>query len=226
MKKDIPRYTGTLRSHAISVPASTYECSGIVIFGRRIKSCVFSTDVAVIKNINTDAVLAVYPFTPQASISDAIIAVSDVPVFVGVGGGLTSGDRCVRMALDVEMQGGFGVVVNAPMPPEVIRKIKAQIELPVITTVISARQPIDAQIEAGTDIVNVAAAAKTPELVAFIRERYPDIPVIATGGPTDESIRRTIQAGANTITYTPPTNGQLFSQKMQTYRDALDRQTE
>ncbi len=35
-------------------------------------------------------------------------------------------------------------------------------------------------------------------------------PIIATGGPTEESILRTIQAGANAITYTPPTTGQLF----------------
>ena len=65
-KKEMPVYNGVLRSHQLSVPTSVYECSGIGIFGRRIKSLVFSTDVAIIKNINTDAVLAVYPFTPQS----------------------------------------------------------------------------------------------------------------------------------------------------------------
>lgn len=44
-----------------------------------------------------------------------------------------------------------------------------------------------------------------------IRKEYPDFPIIATGGPTDDSIRETIEAGANAITYTPPSNGQLFS---------------
>ena len=85
MKKEIPTYSGTLRNHALSVPSSIYTCSGICVFGRRIKSLVFSTDVAIIKNINTDAVIAVYPFTPQQAISDAIIKASYIPVFCGVG---------------------------------------------------------------------------------------------------------------------------------------------
>ena len=52
-----------------------------------------------------------------------------------------------------------------------------------------------------------------------IRERYPDVPIIATGGPTDESILETIQAGANAITWTPPTNGEIFRDSMSAYRD-------
>ncbi|MCQ2330152.1 MAG: hypothetical protein MJZ93_06330 [Paludibacteraceae bacterium] len=122
--KNIPNYSGTLRSHFLSVPSVIYECSGIVVFGRRIKSLVFSTDVAIIKNINTDAVIAVYPFTPQPKISGAIIDVSDVPVFVGVGGGITSGIRSLQLAIEAEHQGAFGVVVNAPIPEDVISEIK------------------------------------------------------------------------------------------------------
>ena len=91
MKKYVPTYEGTLRKHALTVPHCISKCSGIRVFGRRIKSLVFSTDVAIIKNINADAIIAVYPFTPQAGITQAIIGVSDVPVFVGVGGGLTNG---------------------------------------------------------------------------------------------------------------------------------------
>ena len=79
-------------------PYCISECSGIRIFGKRIKSIAFSTDVAIIKNINADAIIAVYPFTPQAAISQSIISISDVPVFVGVGGGLTGGKRSVLLA--------------------------------------------------------------------------------------------------------------------------------
>lgn len=221
MKEKIYSYSGTLRSHALSVPQSSYKASGIIIFGRRIKSLVFSTDIAIIKNINTDAILAVYPFTPQSSIVDAIISVSDVPVFAGVGGGMTSGDRTVRMAQEVEMHGGFGVVVNAPMPPKVIEQIKNSIELPVVTTVVSAKQNYPDQIAAGTDILNVSGASNTPQLVRTIREKYPEIPIIATGGPTDDTITATIEAGANAITYTPPSNGKLFSEIMQRHRNSL-----
>ena len=59
MKKFVPVYEGELRKHSIQVPRCISECSGIRIFGRRIKSLVFSTDVAIIKNINADAVIAV-----------------------------------------------------------------------------------------------------------------------------------------------------------------------
>ena len=218
MKKDVPEYNGTLRSHSLSVPLSVYECSGIRIFGRRIKSLVFSTDVAIIKNINTDAVIAVYPFTPQPSITNAIIGVSDVPVFVGIGGGITSGARSVRLAVEAEHSGAYGVVVNVPIPPDVIREIKQHVDIPVVATVISEKQDIDQRLNAGVDILNVSAAANTPQVVAAIRQRYPGVPIIATGGPTDDTIRDTIRAGANAITYTPPSTGKLFASIMDRYR--------
>lgn len=224
MKKEIPTYSGTLRNHVLNVPDSIYDCSGICIFGRRIKSLVFSTDVAIIKNINTDAVIAVYPFTPQPSISGAIISISDVPVFVGVGGGVTGGDRSVRMAAQAEHQGAYGVVVNAPLSPDVITRIKEQIDIPVLATIVSEKQDIEERIKAGADILNVSAAAKTPYVVDYIRSRHPDIPIIATGGPTEETIMATIRAGANAITYTPPTTGELLAKFMQEYRTGYQKQ--
>ena len=41
---------------------------------------------------------------------------------------------------------------------------------------------------------------------------------LATGGPNEETIRKTIEAGANAITYTPPTNGDTMSSLMDKYR--------
>ena len=99
MRKYVPSYSGTLRSHGLTLPHCISECSGIRVFGRRIKSLVFSTDVAIIKNINADAIIAVYPFTPQPAITQAIIGVSEVPVFCGVGGGLTNGVRSASMGM-------------------------------------------------------------------------------------------------------------------------------
>lgn len=218
MAKYVPIYTGTLRNHALTLPACISDCSGIRIFGRRIKSLAFSTDVAIIKNLNADAVIAVYPFTPQPVIAQAIINVSDAPVFVGVGGGITTGARSVRLAVQAEHQGAFGVVLNAPTSNEVIREIKNEVDLPVVVTVVSAHTDIRGRLDAGVDILNVSAAAATPEVVAEIRRDFPEVPIIATGGPTDDSIRRTIQAGANAITYTPPSTGKLFSQIMDRHR--------
>lgn len=92
MAKALPKpIDGTLRKFSLRVPEVIRECSGIVVFGKRIKSLVFSTDVAIIRNVNADAIIAVYPFTPQPIITQAILSASDIPVFVGVGGGLTSG---------------------------------------------------------------------------------------------------------------------------------------
>ena len=64
----------------------------------------------------------------------------------------------------------------------------------------------------------MSAAAQTPEVVAEIRAQYPKIPIIATGGPTDESILATIAAGANAITWTPPSTAELFKEIMEEYR--------
>lgn len=152
-------------------------------------------------------------------ISQAIISVSDVPVFVGVGGGITTGSRSVRLAIQSEHQGAYGVVLNAPPP-----------------TMSSARSKGGGhsrghhgglrshghrqRLEAGADFLNVSGAAATPEIVAEIRRDFPKVPIIATGGPTEESIR-TIQAGANAITYTPPSNGVLFARIMNQHRKAL-----
>ncbi len=217
-RKQVPEYEGTLRSHMIMIPRCVSECSGIRVFGRRIKSLAFTTDVAIIRNINADAIIAVYPFTPQTAITRAILSASDMPVFVGVGGGVTRGARVLNIANDAEHEGAFGVVVNAPTGNNVVRGLKHILDIPVIVTVVSQRTDIKARLDAGADILNVSGAAHTPEIVAHIRRQFPSVPIIATGGPTEESILRTIEAGANAITYTPPTNGQLFSQSMERYR--------
>lgn len=216
--KTIPTYSGTLRSHLLTIPSVISQCSGIRVFGRRIKSLVFTTDVAIIKNVNADAIIAVYPFTPQPAITQAIINVSDVPVFVGVGGGMTNGDRSVRLAQDAEHQGAYGVVVNAPITTETISKMKALVDIPVITTIVSSGMDVAARVKAGADILNVSGASRTPEIVAQLRREFPDMAIIATGGPTEEDIIRTIEAGANAITYTPPTTGELFVPIMREHR--------
>lgn len=217
-RRHLPHVTGDLRSHIVTVPEEIWKCSGIVILGRRIKSLVFTTDIAIIRNCNADAVLAVYPFTPQQVISNSIIQASNIPVLFGVGGGMTGGDRTVRLSKDAEAQGASGVVVNAPMTNDVIEKMAKVIDIPIIATVLSEKADIQARLDAGVSILNVSAAARTPEVVSAIREKFPKVPIIATGGPTGESIARTIGAGANSISYTPPSTKELFSRTMEDYR--------
>jgi len=202
----------------LRVPECIQDCSGIRVFGKRIRSLVYTTDVAIIRNCNADAVIAVYPFTPQPLITQAIMQAADMPVFAGVGGGLTQGVRVLDLALHAEFQGAIGVVVNAPTKNETVRELTRRIDIPVVVTVVSERDDIDARVEAGTKIFNVSAAANTPQLVRYIRQKYPDLAIIATGGPTDETIRENIAAGANAITWTPPTNSQVFKGIMEAYR--------
>lgn len=219
-KRNVPVYNGTLRNHSIRLPHCIRECSGIRIFGMRIKSIAFTTDVAIIKNINADAIIAVYPFTPQPAISQAVIGISDVPVFVGVGGGITGGDRSVRLAIEAENQGAFGVVVNAPISNEVI-SAQGGCRHPCDCDNRFDQMDIRSRIEAGADFLNVSGAAATPQIVRRIRAQFPNIPILATGGPNDETILETIHAGANAITYSPPSNGELFAAIMQKYREKL-----
>ena len=218
-EKHIPEYSGTLRSHMVEIPKPISQCGGIRIFGRLIKSLVFSTDIAVIRNINADAVIAVYPFTPQPIISHAIIMASDIPVFCGVGGGTTTGSRVVHLASDAEFQGAFGVVLNAPTPNTTVKQVREVIDIPIVVTVVSEKDDVTGRLESGTAILNISAASRTPWLVEKIRKEYPSIAIMATGGPNDQSITDTVNAGANAITWTPPTTGEIFKAMMERYRN-------
>lgn len=221
MEKKIPLISSELRRHYVEMPPQVWSASGIIIWGKRIKSLVFSTDLAIIRNCNADAVLAVYPFTPQQVIADAIVAASYIPVFCGVGGGTTGGPRVVALAQDAEAEGAMGVVVNAPIQPDIIRDIRAVVDIPIVVTVTSEHSDVAGRIAAGASILNISAAERTPEVVKHVRNTHPDFPIIATGGPTGETIARTIAAGANAISITPPTTNQLFKELMNKYREKI-----
>lgn len=214
----IPSVMSDLRQDIVQMPKVIKECSGIRIYGRRIRSILFTTDVSIIANHDADAILAVYPFTPIPAIIKSIMMVASVPVLAGVGGGLTTGVRSANMSLLSESEGAYAVVVNGPTTVETIEEINKVIDIPIIYTVVSDKSDIKSRIEAGVDILNVSCGVETPKVVEKIRKEYPDFPIMATGGPTEESIRQVIAAGANAITYTAPSNGELFKGKMEKYR--------
>lgn len=220
MKNDnIPNVMSNLRQEIVRVPEIIKTCSGIRIYGRRIRSILFSTDVSIIANHDADAVLAVYPFTPHPAILKSIMMVASVPVFSGVGGGLTNGTRSANMSLLAESEGAYAVVLNGPTNVETIEKVNQMIDIPIIYTVLSDQIDLTSRIEAGVDILNISCGAETARVVKKIRQLYPDFPIIATGGPSEESILSVIQAGANAVTYTAPTSSELFKEKMKTYRN-------
>lgn len=214
----IPIIMSDLRQDIVQVPEIIKECSGIRIYGRRIRSVLFTTDVSIIANHNADAILAVYPFTPSPAIIKSIMMVASVPVFAGVGGGLTTGMRSANMSLLSESEGAYAVVVNGPTDVATIKEINQVADIPIIYTVVSEQTDLVSRIEAGVDILNVSCGVKTANVVREIRKQLPDFPIIATGGSTDESIRQVIEVGANAVSYTAPSNAELFKEKMEKYR--------
>ena len=179
-KKTSPNVESRLRHNILKMPQEVYAASGIVINGRRLKSFVFTTDLAIIRNCDADAVFAVYPFTPQQAIS---------------------------------------VVLNSPISDLNLLAVSRVVDIPVIITVTKENTNIQSRIDSGASILNVACSTDTPRVVAKIREQFPDVPIIASGGKTGESISATIAAGANAITYTPPSPAVLFKEMMEKYRE-------
>lgn len=59
---------------------------------------------------------------------------------------------------------------------------------------------------------------KTPDVVKKIRASYPNVPIIATGGKTNETVQGVIEAGVNAITYTSLSTQELFKHVMIGYR--------
>lgn len=156
----------------------------------------YTTDAVIIRNTNANAILAVYPFTGEPVITQALLTVAQMPLFVGVGGGTTTGPRVAELAMVAEMQGAAGVVINAPAPAETIETTMSMVDIPVIATVTEDDEITECKILAGAAIINVAAGARTAQVVASIRAHHPEIPILASGGGREDRILATIDAGA------------------------------
>ena len=213
------RIEGRLSSPNARVPAViSQHCGGITVKGHTLKSFAYTTDAVIIRNTNANAILAVYPFTGEPVITQALLTAAQMPLFVGVGGGTTTGPRVAELAMVAEMQGAAGVVINAPAPAETIETTMLMVDIPVIATVTEDDETTECKILAGAAIINVAAGARTAQVVASIRMHHPEIPILASGGGSEERILATIEAGADAITWTPPSAQQLQSQMMAKYR--------
>ena len=218
-EKKVPIVSSWASDDLVIVPKEISNCSGIIINGKKIKSLIFTTDVAIIMNNNADAIFAVYPFTLTLQFFSHNKC-GPGTCFAGVGGGTTKGERAREMALLAESQGCMAVVLNAPAPIETFKAISKSVICPIVATIVSEYTDIEEKLKAGASILNISGGANTVNIVKKVREKYPEIPIIATGGPTAETILSTIEAGANAISYTPPTNGDLFRIKMDKYRES------
>ena len=176
--KKIPTSSGTLRSHLLAVPHCISECSGIRIFGRRIKSLVFTTDVAIIKNVNGDAIIAVYPFTPQPSIAQAITApitdapntpiphARDLPVIATIISSEMDVAGRVRAGADILNISG------AARTPEIVAKIRKDFpDIPIIATGGPTEEDILRTIQAGANAITYTPPS-TGELFSVRMHQY------------------------------------------------------
>lgn len=224
MKQEVPKLNSHLKKDLVYGPKVIEEASGIELFGKNIKKIIFTTDVAVIANCDADAVLAVYPWTPNTRILEAISSVAPIPILAGIGGGLTKGLRSVTVGRFAEEMGVNGVVLNAPTTYETITVVRKGLDVPIFYTVINKEVNLKKLIKSGVNAFNVAAAGETANVVSWIREElekdHPNFPIIASGGKTDESILETIKSGANAITYSANyLTEDIFKQKMKKYRE-------
>ena len=215
---------GRLRKAALRVPENYEECSGFTLFGRRIRTLLYSTDVAAIRNSNADAVFAVYPFTAQPAITQALLTVAEAPLFVGVGGGTTKGRRAAELAAVSEMQGAAGVVLNSPATPELVAQVSATVDIPVVATITRFDDEAAEKVRAGARIINVAAGRRTAGVIAELRAAFPALPIIATGGRDDAAAAATIAAGANALIWAPPSVVELQRDMMMRYRETAEAQ--
>lgn len=92
------RIEGRLSSPNARVPAViSQHCGGITVKGHTLKSFAYTTDAVIIRNTNANAILAVYPFTGEPVITQALLTVAQMPLFVGVGGGTHHRSTCGRI---------------------------------------------------------------------------------------------------------------------------------
>ena len=87
------------------------------------------------------------------------------------------------------------------------QKLKKAIDMPHTVIAVSIHENIRERIEAGATILNVSGGKTLREIVKKIKDEFPDFPVIATGGPNEETIRKTIEVRTNAITDTTTANG-------------------
>jgi len=204
----------------LQVPKVAKKSKGFKLRGRGIHSVIYTTDLVVVRNNNADATMLVYPFTPEPIILRSFVRCAQRPIFVGVGGGATTGKRIAHYALNAEFIGASAVVVNAPITTSDLVRVREYTDLPIIATAFTLEQAREKMV-AGIDVLNIAAGKDTPDVVQIVRDEMPHVPILASGGRSDESILKTIKAGANAIVYTAPNMNELMSDLMDQYRKRM-----
>jgi 2-keto-3-deoxy-6-phosphogluconate aldolase len=208
---------------ALSTPEMiSKNCRGLQLGNENLKSFLFSTDMALIENNDADAILAVYPFPPSPKIIKTLIDFAGKPIVCGVGGGTTKGKKSVEMAIYAEQAGASGIIVNIPFENKDIKKIREKIAIPIVATVASSDYDfLKGKIDAGVNVFHVSGGAHTAKIVKEITAKFPDFPIMATGGKSLHNIEESINSGSRAIVLSPPSNKDLFKTVMDKYRNTF-----
>lgn len=208
MKKNGQQFK--LSASKFDIPEAIHESSGILIGNHKIQSVLLSTDLSFIANLNIDSVLVIHPFDPTERLNSTIREFCEGPVFMGVGGGFQQKKQMMKLAVSADENGADGIVISRPTDPEIIQKIREKVSHKLIYSILIKGENIHQLVDAGVDILNISTGENTAQTIRSIRQDFPDIPIMANGGPFDSTIRETIAAGADAIVYNPPTATEMM----------------
>lgn len=207
-----------LSANKFHIPDVIAESPGIQVGNHLVHSILLSTDLAYIQNLEADSIMTVNPFNKSNELDKVIVDFASKPVFCDIGGGLLREEQTIKLAKGAFDVGAAGVVITKPTAPEIIKNIRAEIDGTLIYTIMFDAEPIQDLLDAGVDIFNISTGEITVDTVAKIRDRFPEMKIMASGGPHDSSIRETIKAGADAIVFNPPTATEILRTVFDEYR--------
>ncbi|MEX2478135.1 MAG: hypothetical protein WD357_06835 [Gracilimonas sp.] len=208
-----------LTANKFDIPESIGQSPGISLKGEIIKSVLLSTDLSFIQNFSADAIMIVNPFDKSNELDRFIINFAKRPVICDIGGGLLWEERSIRLAVGAFEAGASAVVLTKPTPPEIVARIRNEIDGPLVYTVMFDAEDFEDLSDAGIDIFNISTGEFTSQTVSKVRKLIPDISIMANGGPHDSTIRETIESGAESIVFNPPTATEILRSVFDEYRN-------
>lgn len=209
-----------LSANKFHIPRSIEYSPGLLLGEKRIKSVLLSTDLSFIQNLSADAIMIVNPFDKSNELDRVIIDFARRPVICDIGGGLLGEERSIRLATGALEAGASAVVLTKPTPPEIVARIRDEIDAPLVYTVMFDGEDIKALYQAGVDIFNISTGEFTPETVENVRELVPNSVIMANGGPHDSTIKATVEMGAEAIVFNPPTATEVLRSIFDEYRNS------
>jgi 2-keto-3-deoxy-6-phosphogluconate aldolase len=207
-----------LSANKYHIPDVIAESPGIKIEKSLVRSVLLSTDLAYIQNMDADSIMTVNPFEKSMELNKVLVDFVSKPVFSDVGGGLLREEQIIEHSKNALQAGSSGVVISKPTAPEIIHNLKEEVDGMLIYTLMLDAEPVQELAHAGVDIFNITTGEVTAESVKKVRDKLPEISIMASGGPHDSTIRETISAGADAIVFNPPTASEILRSVFDTYR--------